>query len=359
MSRTKSPSTGTPYGLARVLGACGVPRSTYYWQRTRRHNPLEARKRGPKTAFSDKELTERLRKEIAASPFTGEGQRKFWARLRIAGVRTSKARVLRLMRDAQMRDAQMLAPQRQAAPVAEKVHTGTIVTEHPNQMWGIDATATVTIEEDQVTVFAAVDHCTAECVGIHAVKRATRFEALDPIRQGVNEHFGGFHAHGATGLQLRHDHGSQFMSDDFQNEIRSLEIEFSPAFVREPEGNGCIERFFQNAQGTIALGSPLSVPYRNWFTPFRSSRSLQPTLVDRARWISISGSRRENVLRSNPLLDYNGLVLSNKSGAQHRVGAGRLAATASSRRSEASPRAAVTRAPVYCIGRQLCPKKLI
>ncbi len=54
MSRTKSPSTGTPYGLARVLGAWGVPRSTYYWQRTRRHNPLEARKRRPKTAFSDK-----------------------------------------------------------------------------------------------------------------------------------------------------------------------------------------------------------------------------------------------------------------------------------------------------------------
>ena len=239
MSRTKSPSTGTPYGLARVLGAWGMPRSTYYWQRTRRHNPLEARKRGPKTAFSDKELTERLRQEIAASPFTGEGHRKFWARLRFAGVRTSKARVLRLMRD-----AQLLAPQRQAAPVAEKVHTGTIVTERPNQMWGIDATATVTIEEGQVTVFAAVDHCTAECVGIHAVKRATRFEALDPIRQGVNEHFGGFHAHGATGLQLRHDHGSQFMSDDFQNEIRFLGIESSPAFVREPEGNGCIERFF-------------------------------------------------------------------------------------------------------------------
>ena len=177
--------------------------------------------RRPRSAT--KELTERLRQEIAASPFTGEGHRKFWARLRIAGVRTSKARVLRLMRD-----AQLLAPRRQAAPVAEKVHTGTIVTERPNQMWGIDATATVTTEEGQVTVFAAVDHCTAECVCIHAVKRATRFEALDPIRQGVNEHFGGFHAHGATGLQLRHDHGSQFMSDDFQNEIRFLGIESSP-----------------------------------------------------------------------------------------------------------------------------------
>ena len=50
---------------------------------------------------------------------------------------------------------------------------------------------------------------------------------------------------GAEGLRLRHDHGSQFMSDDFQNELAFLGIESSPAFVREPEGNGCIERFFR------------------------------------------------------------------------------------------------------------------
>jgi transposase InsO family protein len=35
------------------------------------------------------------------------------------------------------------------------------------------------------------------------------------------------------------------MSDDFQAEIASLGIESSPAFVREPEGNGCIERSFR------------------------------------------------------------------------------------------------------------------
>ena len=35
------------------------------------------------------------------------------------------------------------------------------------------------------------------------------------------------------------------MSDDFQNELTFLGIESSPAFVREPEGNGCIERFFR------------------------------------------------------------------------------------------------------------------
>jgi hypothetical protein len=38
------------------------------------------------------------------------------------------------------------------------------------------------------------------------------------------------------GLRLRHDHGSVYMSEDFQNEIKFLGIEPSPAFVRQPEG---------------------------------------------------------------------------------------------------------------------------
>ena len=264
MSRTLSPSTHQLYGLARVAAAWELPRSTYYARRDRRNHPAEPRKRGPKTPFTDAELTGRIRQEIAASPFTGEGHRKFWARLRVAGVRTSKARVLRLMRE-----AQLLAPQRQAAPVARKAHTGTIPTDRPNQMWGIDATATVTLDDGAVTVFAAIDHCTADCVGIHAAKRATRFEALDPIRQGLKEYFAGFHADAAAGLRLRHDHGSQFMSDDFQNEIRFLGIVSSPAFVREPEGNGCIERFFKTLKEQLL-----------WVRHFRSIPELVRALQD-------------------------------------------------------------------------------
>ena len=139
MSRTESPSTAKPYGLARVTAAWGLPRSTYYARRHRLNHPVESRKRGPRTAWTDEVLTERIREQIAASPFSGEGHRKVWARLRVAGIRSSKARVLRLMRR-----AQLLAPQRQAVPVVEKTHSGTITTDRPNRMWGIDATATVT-----------------------------------------------------------------------------------------------------------------------------------------------------------------------------------------------------------------------
>jgi transposase InsO family protein len=82
-----------------------------------------------------------------------------------------------------------------------------------------NATATFTEAEGAVTVLAAIEHCTAACVGIHVVKRATRFA--------------GFSASSAVGLRLRHDHGSVYTSDDFQCEIQFLGIEPSPAFVRE------------------------------------------------------------------------------------------------------------------------------
>src|SRR5262249_47172192 len=63
-----------------------------------------------------------------------------------------------------------------------------------------DMTTTVTTGEGQVCVFVAVDHCTSECIGIHASLSGNRFEALEPLRQGVRELFGSFDAGVAAGL---------------------------------------------------------------------------------------------------------------------------------------------------------------
>ena len=49
----------------------------------------------------------------------------------------------------------------------------------------------------------------------------------------------------ARGLRLRHDHGSNYLADDFQQEVAFFGIESSPSFVREPEGNGVAERFIR------------------------------------------------------------------------------------------------------------------
>jgi transposase InsO family protein len=217
-----------------------IPRSTVYAQRTRQARPATGR-RGRTPTLDDAALLDAIRTVIAESPFHGEGHRKIWARLRgLKGVRTSMRRVLRVMRA-----AALLAPTRQPAPVVERSHEGTIVTDRPNVMWGTDATAAVTLVEGPVTIFAAIDHCTAECVGIHAAHQGNRFEALEPLRQGVRDHFGGLAAAAAQGLALRHDHGSVYLRADFQAEVAFLGMTSSPAFVRQPEGNGCIERFFR------------------------------------------------------------------------------------------------------------------
>jgi putative transposase len=66
-------------------------------------------------------------------------------------------------------------------------HDGTIIPDTVDAMWGTDLTTTIT-GEVQAAVFVAVDHCSAECVGIHAHEQATHFQALEPIRQGVRWH---------------------------------------------------------------------------------------------------------------------------------------------------------------------------
>jgi putative transposase len=246
MSRTVSPVSGRPYGLAAVCRAWRLARSGVY--RRRAPAPLEAtppRRPGPVGPMPDAELLAAIQAVLAASPFHGEGHRKVWARLRHDGIRTSRRRVLRLMRA-----HGLLAPSRTGAPRGPRAHDGTIIPERVDIMWGTDLTTTIT-GEGQVAVFVAVDHCSAEYVGLHAARRATRFEALEPLRQGVRRHFGAFGEGIARGLALRHDHGSQYMADDFQKELRFLGIESSPAFVRAPEGNGCAERFIRTLKENL------------------------------------------------------------------------------------------------------------
>ena len=127
-----------------------------------------------------------IRQLLQASPFHGEGYRKLWARLRFAGIRTSRRRVLRLMRE-----HGLLAHQRAGRPRGSKAHDGTITTDRVDLMWGTDLTSVMT-GEGQAAVFVAVDHCSAECVGVHASRSADRFEALEPVRQAVRERFGAF-----------------------------------------------------------------------------------------------------------------------------------------------------------------------
>ena len=289
MSRALSPGTGRPYGLARVCRVWRTARSTVYRHRAPARE-VPPRRPGPVGPMPDAALVEAIRAVLAASPFHGEGHRKVWARLRHAGLRTSRRRVLRLMGE-----HDLLAPTRAGAPRGPRAHDGTIIPATVDTMWGTDLTTTWT-GEGQAAVFIAVDHCSAECVGIHAALRATRFEALEPIRQGVRRCFGAFAQGIAAGLAVRHDHGSQYMSDAFQRELRFLGIEGSPAFVRAPEGNGCAERFIRTLKENLL-----------WLRSFGTVEELRVALLEfretyNATWlIERHGFRPPSAVRQDQL----------------------------------------------------------
>ena len=205
-----------------------------------------------------------IRRVLQTSPFHGEGYRKAWAKLRVAGIRTSKERVRRFMREHDLQ-----APHRVGHAHGPKAHDGTITTEAPDAMWGTDMTATVTLGEGSAFVFVAVDHCTTECIGLHAAKRGSRFEALEPIRQGVRERFGAIGQGVAHGLRLRHDHGSNYLADDFQQAVAFFGIESSPSFVREPEGNGVAERVIRTLKENLL-----------WVRSFETIEELRLALLE-------------------------------------------------------------------------------
>jgi transposase InsO family protein len=246
VSATISPSTGQRYGLRRVCRIWGAPRSTVFYRRQERPAP---RRRGPKPIIPDDKLLVMIREDLAKSPFREEGHRKPYYRMKHERkIRVSATRVLRIMRE-----NNLLSPNR--APKGEpNTHDGTITTTKPLEMWGTDGTLAQTVKEGTVWIFGAIEHWNAEIMGLHASKSGDRFEAMEPIRQGIKKCYGKFTAQIAAGLALRCDHGSQYTSDYFQTELKHFGIRQSLAYVAEPQTNGVAERFWKTLKKQVLEG---------------------------------------------------------------------------------------------------------
>ncbi len=206
MRGAHSISTRRAYGVQRICRVWERARSSVYATRYATRSRALRRRRGPVGAAPDAVMVGHIRRVLDASPFHGEGYRKAWAKLRVEGA---------------------------------------------------------------ACVFVAVDHCTAECIGLHAAKSGSRFEALEPIRQGIRERFGDIGKGVARGLRLRHDHGSNYLADDFQQEVAFFGIESSPSFVREPEGNGVAERFIRTLKENVL-----------WVRSFETIEELRLALLE-------------------------------------------------------------------------------
>ena len=89
--------------------------------------------------------------------------------------------------------------------------------------------------------------------------------------RGVHRCFSSIAPGVARGLKLRRDHGSNYMSDGW-DEIKCLGIEASPSFVREPEGNGVAERFIRTLKENLL-----------WVRTFKTIDELRAELAEFAR----------------------------------------------------------------------------
>src|SRR4051794_20162098 len=280
MSETISPVSGRRYGLATVCRVWRLARSGVY--RHLRPPATPPGRPGLVGPMPDAGLLAAIRAVLAASPFHGEGHRKVWARLRAGGTRTSLRRVLRLMRE-----NGLLAPTRAGSSRGPRAHDGTIIPETVDAMWGTDLTTAWT-GEGPAAVFIAVDHCSAACVGIHAAARATRFEALEPIRQGVRRHFGGMardsaRAGGAPRSRLAVHGGSlpEGTGLSWHQQLAGLRPSPGRQWLRRavhphPEGEPALGADLQNHRGAAAGAA-------------RVPGNLQHDLADRASRIPQPG----------------------------------------------------------------------
>lgn len=250
MSAQASPTTGRVYGIQRVCQVCQFARVTLYAQEQRASAPeAPTAERGPKPLCSDKDLLALIRADLEQSPFSGEGHRKVWERLKYGvGLAVGRKRVLRLMRE-----HNLLSPHRRPqVPPCE--HKRTITPQAPNVMCGVDGTRVFTVEDGYVWIFTAVEHWNAQCMGWHVTKKGDRFAALEPLAQAVVEQFGRVGSDAARGLALRMDHGTQYLSNYFQNQIKLWGIAPSFAFLEQPQTNGIAERFFLTLKEQAVYG---------------------------------------------------------------------------------------------------------
>lgn len=241
----QSTRTGKPYPVRLVLKAAGLSSAAWY---TESRAKQEKQRPGPKPVIDDETLLMAVRVDLAASHFHSEGHKKVRARLRRKGLCVGRKRLLRIMKA-----HNLLAPIRPKWNGSSRKHDGTIITEHPNRMWGTDGKQFWTRQDGLSWFFGVIDHCSDEILGWHVAVIGNRFAALEPVHQAVLKEFGAL-GKGVvldTGLFLRSDHGSQYDSDDFQSELKFLGLAHSPAFVRSPQCNGVIERFNRTLQEQV------------------------------------------------------------------------------------------------------------
>jgi putative transposase len=222
--------------MRRILKAVGVSVGGWYGKRQKKANPA---KRGPKVTHSDQEIVQAVKSELNDPTFYNEGYIKLTKRLRAKSIKVSKERLQRIMKASGLL---LDAPNRIRKTSYQ--HTGSILKRDKNEMWGTDVKE-LKSPIGKMYFIGVIDHYHNKIVG-HIVSRHQRSkETIEALHIAVRKEYGGLHKEVCkqSGLQIRLDNGSQFVSKLYKKEMEFLGITMSPTMVRSPQSNGLIERF--------------------------------------------------------------------------------------------------------------------
>ncbi len=120
-------------------------------------------------------------------------------------------------------------------------------------MCATDGKQFFTAQEGMCWLFPVIDHYNDEILSCHICKVGNRFTAMEPIKQAVKKEFGSINEniYKGTNLAIRSDHGTQYNSADFVNEMKFIGLTVSSTFVCSPECNGMIERWYRTLNEQI------------------------------------------------------------------------------------------------------------
>jgi len=171
--------------------------------------------------------------------FTGEGYKKIHARLSRLGIIVGKER-LRLLMGAH----QLLVHPKKPLNGTTRIHDGIIITDEPDKMYACDIKEW-RCKEGKFYMFTVIEHFNDEVLSHLCATEAKTCQATEVLRMAVKKRFESLERDVCKNIQLsfRTDHGSQFISKEFEREISFLGITLSRAFVRSPECNGVVERY--------------------------------------------------------------------------------------------------------------------
>ena len=197
----------------------GISLSGYYYKPKDRH-----------IQRLDPSIKDRI-KDIASERPT-YGYRRVWAVLRNSGTEVNQKTVRNVLKDS---DLNLTASKHRGRTKKRNLFKPT----GPDQLWETDITYIPT--ESGMTYLMCIKDCfTKEWQGYHYSRSCM---AKDAIRSVENAVLMAFNGSVPKGLVLRTDNGPQYISKEFRNAMKLLEIKLEYIQKHTPEDNGDIESF--------------------------------------------------------------------------------------------------------------------